>query len=53
MEVCNQLHTAAHSGHEAWLGCYQLLTLVDTGYDCTDLWYKLPTVVHMTQSKKC
>ena len=47
MEVCNQLNTSVHSGYEVWLGCYQLLTLQGPGYDCMELCYKLPTVVHM------
>jgi len=50
MVVCNQLHSSVHSGYEAGLGRYQLLTLVDTGYDCTDVCYELPTLVHMPQN---
>lgn len=35
------------------LGAQELLTLVDTGYDCMDVWYELPTIVHMPQNWKC
>jgi len=52
MEACNQLHTLVHYGYEAWLGYYQLLTLEVPGYDCMDMCYKLPTLVHMPQNKK-
>ena len=52
MWVCNQLHTLVHSGCEVWLKCYQLLILEDPGYDCMDVCYKLPTLVHMPQNKK-
>ena len=50
MEVCNQLHTFVHSGYEAGLGCWQILILVDTGYDCKDVCYKLPNLVHMPKN---
>ena len=52
LDVCNQLHTSVHSGYEVWLGCWQLLTLQDSGYDSMDMCYKLPTVVHMPPQDK-
>lgn len=50
MEVCNQLHTSVHSAYDAGLGCYQLLTLIGPGQDCKDVYYELPTLVHMPQN---
>ena len=50
MELYNELHTSVHCGYVVELGCYRLLALVDTGYDCKDVRYELHTLVHMPQN---